>query len=149
MSIAAADSDGNRPGFVYAADNHGNLFKLDAHLRLQQRKSLKSGSSPPEIRLVGVHDYNGDGVSELLLFSFNRLLKDRNPLAPPRQGSNRFYANLALVVISQDFSKLIKSVSIAEDWGKQQGFAVKDFERPETGHYPFMALSDKITIYNY
>jgi uncharacterized caspase-like protein len=149
MSITAAESKGGEPGFLYAADNRSNLFRLDGQLRLLQQKSLENVSSPSEVRLVGVHDYTGDGDSDLLLFSFDRLLKDRNPLAPKRSGSNRFYANLTLQIISRDFSRILKKVSLAENWHKQRGFTVKDLNRPETGYYPFMALSDKITIFNY
>ena len=29
------------------------------------------------------------------------------------------------------------------------GFAVKDIDRPDTAYHPFMALSDKIKVYNY
>jgi uncharacterized caspase-like protein len=149
LSITAAASTGSRQEFLYAADNKSNLFKLDDRLNLLQKKSLKTDSSPPEIRLVGVHDYDGDGSTDLLLYSFNRLLGDRNPLAVTGPYSKVFYSNLKFQVISQDFSKLLKSVSIAEEWGKWHGFSVKDFERPEMAYYPFMALSDKITVFNY
>ncbi len=149
MSLAAAESKIGRPGSLFAVDNHGNLFRLDPQLEIRQQKSLSNGASPSDIRLVGVHDYNGDGAAELLLFSFDRLLKDRNPLEPMRPGSDRFYANLSLQIISQDFSKIVKNVSIAEDWDKKRGFAVRDVDRPGTGYHPFMALSDRIILYNY
>ncbi len=149
MSIAAAESEMSRPGSLFAVDNHGNLFRLDEQLGLLQQKYLNKGASASDFRLVGAHDYNGDGAAELLLFSFDRLLKERNPLAPARPGNNRFYANLNLQIISQDFSKIVKKVSLAEDWDKKQGFAVKDVNRPGTGYQPFMALSDRIMLYNY
>ncbi len=148
LSITAAASAGNR-GYLYAADNKGTLFKLNDRLNLLLKKALNTDSPPPEVRLVGVHDYDGDGSTDLLLYSFNRLLNDRNPLAMTRPNSKVFYSNLKFQVISQDFNKLLKSVSIAKEWGKRRGFAVKDFERPEMANYPFMALSDKITVFNY
>jgi hypothetical protein len=149
LSIAAAQSTGSRQGVVYAADNQSNLYRLDDRLNLLQKKSLKSESAPPEIRLVGVHDYDGDGHEDLLLYSFNRLLGNNDPLAVMGPNTNVFYANLKFQIISQDFSKLLKTVSIAKEWGQWRGWAVKDFKRPETAKYPFMALSDKIMVYNY
>jgi hypothetical protein len=134
---------------VYAADNKSNLYRLDDRLNLLQKRTLQTESPRPQIRLVGVHDYDGDGSAELLLYSFNRLLSSKNPLAVT--GSNRkvFYANLKFQIISQDFRQLLKSVTIAKEWGKWRGYAVKNFERPEMAYYPFMALSDKIMVYNY
>ncbi|CAB1057495.1 hypothetical protein D1BOALGB6SA_2248 [Olavius sp. associated proteobacterium Delta 1] len=149
LSIAAAHPSGPGQGFVYAADNKSNLYKLDDRLNLLQKKSLKTESPPPEIRLVGVHDYDGDGSADLLMYSFNRLLSDKNPLAEMGSTRNMFYSNLKFQIISQDFSQLLKSVSIATEWGKWRGFAVKDFERPAMAYYPFMALSDKIAVFNY
>ena len=149
LSITAAQSSGSRQGFVYAADNKSNLYRLDERLNLLQKKSLKTESAPPEIRLVGVHDYDGDGSADLLYYSFNRLLSDKNPLAVMGSNRNVFYSNLKFQIISQDFSKLLKSVSIAKEWGKWRGYAVKDIKRPAMANYPFMALSDKIMVYNY
>jgi hypothetical protein len=149
MSLAAAGADGGRPGALFAVDNQSNLYRLDRQLNILQQKSLKNSASPTDIRLVGVHDYNGDGASELLMFSFDRLLKKRNPLAARRPGRNRFYANLKLQVISTDFSHVLKNISISDRWDKQQGFAVKDLDRPGARYRPFMALSDRITVYNY
>jgi hypothetical protein len=134
---------------VYAADSKGNLYRLDDRLNLLQKKSLRTGSSPPEIRLVGVHDYGGEGSADLLFYSFNRLLTNKNPLAEMDPNRKVFYSNLKFQIISQDFSQILKSVSIAKEWGKWRGYAVKDFERPEMANYPFMALSDKIVVYNY
>jgi hypothetical protein len=149
LSVAAPASAANKPGYLYAADNKNNLFKLDDRLNLLQKKSLYPKSKPREIRLVGVHDYDGDGLTDLLLYSFHRLLSDRNPLAAPPPDSNVFYSNLQFQIISQDFSKVLKNVSIAQEWEKWRGFAVKDFDRPQMAYYPFMALSDKITVFNY
>ena len=155
LSIAAvaAASTGSGKQYLYAADNKNNLFKLDHRLNLLQKKSLnslsKSKTKPLEIRLVGVHDYDGDGSADLLLYSFRRLLSDRNPLADAKPDRKVFYSNLKFQIISQDFLKLIKSVSLADEWEKWQGFAVMDLDRPEMAYYPFMALSDKIAVYNY
>jgi len=149
LSITAAHSAGGGQGFVYAADSIGNLYRLDDRLNLLQKKSLRTGSSPPEIRLVGVHDYDGKGSADLLFYSFNRLLTNKNPLAEPDPNRKVFYSNLKFQIISQDFSQMLKNVSIAKEWGKWRGYAVKDFERPEMANYPFMALSDKIEVYNY
>jgi len=149
LSITAAQPAGNRPGFVYAADNQGNLYKLDERLNLQQKKALETESPAPEIRLVGVHDYDGDGSAGLLFYSFSRLLKNKNPLAETDPNHNGFYSNLKFQIISQDFSQMQKSVSIAKEWENRRGYAVKEFERPEMTYYPFMALSDKIMVYNY
>jgi len=149
LSMVAGPGAGSGPGLLYAADSRGNLLKLDARLNLLTRKSIQTGSSPPEVRLVGVHDYDGDGSVELLLYSFNRLLQDQNPLAMTTARHGAFYANLKFQIISQNFDTLLKSVSIADDWGKWHGFAVKDFQRPDTAYYPFMALGDKITVFNY
>jgi hypothetical protein len=118
-------------------------------LNLLQTKSLNATSPNQEIRLVGVHDYDGDGHNELLLYSFERLIKDKNPLAADGPKTKVFYSNLKFQIYSQDFSKLIKSISLSEGWEKQYGFAVTDLNRPEMPNYPFMALSDKITVYNY
>jgi uncharacterized caspase-like protein len=149
LSITTARSSGNRPGFVYAADNKSNLYRLDDRLNLLQKRTLQTESPRPQIRLVGVHDYDGDGSAELLLYSFNRLLSSKNPLAVTDSNRKVFYANLKFQIISQDFRQLLKSVSIAKEWGKWRGYAVKNFERPEMAYYPFMALSDKIMVYNY
>jgi uncharacterized caspase-like protein len=149
LSVTASQPARDRAGFLYAADNQGNLYKLDAGLKLLQKKALQAGSPAPEIRLVGVHDYAGDGSAGLLFYSFNRLLKNNNPLEPMDPSRNGFCSNLKFQIISQDFSQLQKSVSIAREWRNWRGYAVKAFERPETAYYPFMALSDKIMVYNY
>ena len=155
MSIAAAAATANGDGknFLFAADNKNNLFKLDHNLNLLQKTSLNSlseaKSKPLEIRLVGVHDYDGDGSRDLLLYSFRMLLSDRNPLAAIKPDHKVFYSNLKFQIVSHDFSRLIKSVSLADEWEKWKGFAVMDLDRPEMSYYPFMALSNKIAVYNY
>ena len=149
LSVAVTSSTSNRAEFIYAADNKMNLYKLDGRLNLMQKKSLKASSPAKEFRIVGVHDYDGDGQNDLLLYSFERLMSDKNPLTTDGPKTKVFYSNLKLQIYSQDFSKLIKSISLSEGWEKQYGFAVNDLNRPEVPHYPFMALSDKITVYNY
>ena len=153
LSLAAAPASaiGPTPEYLYAADNKSNLFKLDHQLNLLQKKSLNSLSlsTPLEIRLVGVHDYDGDGSTDLLLYSFRRLLRDKNPLAEVQSDREVFYSDLRFQILSNNFNKLIKSVSLSDEWEKRQGFAVMDLERPETAFYPFMALTDKIAVYNY
>ena len=60
-----------------------------------------------------------------------------------------FYSDMKFQILSQDFSKLIKRVSIGEGWEKRGGFTVKDLDRPNEPYYAFMALSDKVMLYNY
>jgi hypothetical protein len=149
LSMTAAQPAGGSPGYMFAADNRGNLYKLDDRLNLLQKKALETGSPAPEIRLVGVHDYDGDGSAGLLFYSFNRLLKNQNPLAQMDPDHQGFYSNVKFQIISPDFSQIQKRVFIAKQWETLGGYGVKDFERPETAYYPFMALSDKIVVYNY
>ena len=149
LSLAVSSSASNREEFVYAADNKMNLYKLDGRLNLMQKRSLKASSPAQEFRIVGVHDYNGDGQNDILLYSFERLMSDKNPLTAGGMKTKVFYSNLKFQIYSQDLSKLVKSISLSEGWEKQYGFAVTDLNRPEVPHYPFMALSDKITVYNY
>ena len=82
------------------------------------------------------------------MYSFNRLLRDKNPLAETSPNDTGFLSNLKFEVVSQDFSRILKRVTIADEWEKRGGFAVKDLDRPETAYYPFMALGDKITVFN-
>jgi hypothetical protein len=149
LSAAAASSDSNGEVVIYAADNNMTLYRLDHRLNLLQKKSLAASSSARECRIVGVHDYNGDGRNEVLLYFFERLMSDKNPLAEDGPKEKVFYSNLEFQIYSQDLSRLIKSSPLSEGWEKQYGFAVTDLNRPEGRHYPFMALSDKITVYNY
>ena len=149
VSIATDPAAGSDQGFLYAADSDGSLYQLDEQLNLLHQKKVVSGSPPPELRLVGVHDYDGDGSSELLFYSFNRLLSDRNPLTIRRANRKGFYSNLKFQVVSRNFSRLLKTVSLGEDWSQLHGFAVKDIDRPDSAYHPFMALSDKIMVYNY
>jgi hypothetical protein len=149
LSVAFSSSSSDRVKSFYAADNKLNLYRLDGRLNLIQKKALQASSATQEIRIVGVHDYDGEGQNDLLLYSFERLMNDKNPLSSERPKSKVFYSNLKLQIYSQDFSRLIKSISLSEGWEKKYGFAVTDLNRLETPYYPFMALSDKITVYNF
>jgi hypothetical protein len=149
LSAAAASSDSNGEVVIYAADNKMILYRLEHRLNLLQKKSLAASSSARECRIVGVHDYNGDGRNEILLYFFERLMSDKNPLEVNGPKGKVFYSNLIFQIYAQDFSSLIKSITLSEGWEKQHGFAVTDINRPEGRHYPFMALSHKITVYNY
>jgi hypothetical protein len=149
LSMAMAPSAATPEPGVYAADNRRTLYRLDDRLNLLQKKSLESLSSGGECRIAGVHDYDGDGRNDVLLYSFERLMSDKNPLAAVRPKGKVFYSKLKFQIYSKDFSRLIKSSSLSEGWEKQYGFTVTDLNRPEGRHYPFMALSDKIRVYNY
>lgn len=149
LSMAIESSASNREAAVYAADNRMTLYRLDGRLNLLQKKSIESLSSGGQCRIAGVHDYDGDGRNEVLLYSFERLMSDKNPLAAVRPKGKVFYSKLRFQIYSKDFSRLIKSSSLSEGWEKQYGFTVTDIKRPEGRHYPFMALSDKIRVYNY
>jgi len=148
LSVVVAESD-QEEETLYAADNRGNLFKLDDRLNLLQKKPSPAGPASSQIRLVGVHDYDGDGRQDLLMYAFNRLLRDKNPLAGTGPHESAFLSDLKFEVVSQDFSRILKRVTIADAWEQRGGFAVKDLDRPETACYPFMALADKITLFNY
>jgi uncharacterized caspase-like protein len=149
LSVIAGISDRSSERRLYAVDNKSNLIKLDNKLTQLQKKSLKAKSGSREIRLVGVHDYDGDGVDDILMYSFDRLFFPKNPFSLSGSKNRKFYSNLKFQILSQDFSKLIKSVSIGEEWDKRGGFAVKDLDRPNGPHYAFMALSEKVMLYNY
>ena len=149
LSLTVAASASSRAGSVYAADNHMNLYKLDSRLNLLQKKSLATSSPGQECRIAGVRDYDGDGRNDVLVYFFERLMSDKNPLAMDEPKAKVFYSNLKLQIYSQDLSELIKSSSLSDGWEKQYGFAVTDLDRPEAPQYPFMALSDKITVYNF
>ena len=149
LSVAITSSTSDRVESFYAADNKMNVYRLDGRLNLLQKKALQVSSAAQEIRIVGVHDYDGDGQNDLLLYSFERLMSDKNPLSADLPKSKVFYSNLKFQIYSQDFSRLIKSISLSEGWEKRYGFSVIDLNRPEAALYPFMALNDKITVYNF
>ena len=150
LSMAVDSSAVNRQAVVYAVDNQMTLYRLGGRrLNLLLKKKLEASSSARECRIVGVHDYNGDGRNEILIYFFERLMGDKNPLAVDVPMEKVFYSNLEFQIHSQDLSRMIKSSFLSEGWVKQYGFAVTDINRPEGRHYPFMALSDRITVYNY
>jgi len=149
LSVITGKSDRNSERHIYAVDNKNNLFKLDNQLKLLQKKNLNAKSGSREIRLVGAHDYDGDGVDDILMYSFNCLLFAKNPLTASGPKNKKFYSNLRFQILSQDFTKWIKNVSIGREWEKRNGFAVKDLDRPNGSFYAFMALSDKVMLFNY
>jgi len=149
LSVIAGISDGSREKHLYAVDEKNNLFKLDSQLKLQQKKLLNANSDAGEIRLVGLHDYDGDGFDDILMYSYDRLLFAKNPIAVSGMNNKKFYSNLKFQILSHDLSKLIKTVSIGDEWEKRGGFVVKDLDRPNEPYYAFMALSDKIMLFNY
>ena len=149
QSLAASAAGPGRSGYLYATDKQGNLYKLDRRLRIRHRKNLNTESEPLEIRLAGVHDYDGDGSEDVLMYSFNRRQIGNNPRSDRGPKNKVFYANMSYRILSGDLEKTIRKVSIAEKWDQWRGFKVADLDRPEMRLYPFMALSDKITVFNY
>jgi len=149
LSVIGGMSDGSSEKHLYALDKKSNLFKLDSQLKLQQKKFLNANSDDRQIRLVGLHDYDGDGVDDILMYSYDRLLFAKDPISESDTMNKKFYSNLKFQILSQDFSKLIKRVSIGDEWKKRGGFVVKDIDRPNEPFYAFMALSDKVMLYNY
>ena len=146
----AADSHGRDTGrHLYALDKKGNLFELNDRLKLLHQKSMKVRADSTEIRLVGVHDYDGDGDADILLYSFDRLFYTRNPLADAEPQRKMFYSHLGFQILSHDFSTPIKKVSVAEKWEKRGAYIVKDLDRPDNALQAFMVLGDKIAVYNY
>jgi uncharacterized caspase-like protein len=149
LSVVAGISDRSSEKHLYAVDKKSNLFKLDSQLKLQQKKFLNANSDAGEIRLVGLHDYDGDGADDILMYSYDRLLFAKNPVSESGTMNKKFYSNLKFQIFSQDFSKLIKTVSVGDDWKKRGGFVVKDLDRRNEPYYAFMALGDKVMLYNY
>ena len=149
--LGVVDGISNRSSerHLYAVDNKSNLLKLDHQLKLLQTKILDEKSGKREIRLVGVHDYDGDGVDDILMYSFERLLFSKNPFSMSDSKDRKFYSNLRFQILSQDFSKYIKRVTLKEEWHKRGGFAVKNLDRSNGPQYAFMALGEKVMLYNY
>ncbi len=139
----------NRRNFLYASDKNGIVYKLSDSLKSLAKKPMNRHSRPLIINLVGVHDYDGDNKEDLLLYSFNRLQQGRNPRSDYGSKNKVFYTNMKYQILSGDLSRKIKEVSIAEEWDKWRGFKLIDLERLEMAQYPFMALSDKITVFNF
>jgi hypothetical protein len=149
LSVIAGKSEGTKEKYLYAVDGKNNLLKLDSQLKVLQKKVLNPNSDAGEIRLVGLHDYDGDGVDDILMYSYDRLLFTKNPVSESGTKNKKFYSNMKFQILSQDFSKWIKRVSIGDDWQKRGGFVVKDLDRPNEPYYAFMALSDKVMLFNY
>lgn len=139
----------SRPNLLYATDKDGRVYHLDKDLKVITKKEMNKESIPLMITLVGVHDYDGDSDEDVLLYSFNRLQEGKNPRSDYGPRNKVFYTNMKYQIISRDLSRVIKDVSIAEEWDKWRGFKLIDLDRPEMPQYPFIALSDKITIFNY
>jgi hypothetical protein len=118
-------------------------------LKVLQKKVSNQNTESGETRLVGLHDYDGDGVDDILMYSYDRLLFAKNPVDLSGTKNKKFYSNLKFQILSQDFSKLIKRVSIGDEWKKRGGFVVKDLDRPNEPYYAFMALGDKVMLFNY
>ena len=149
LSVVAGTSGVTSEKHFYAVDKKNNLFKLDSKLKVLQKTSLNQNSASGEWRLVGLHDYDGDGVDDILMYSFDRLIYTRNPISESGAKNKKFYSNLKFQILSQNFSKLIKRVSIGDEWEERSGFVVKDLDRPNAPYFAFMALSDKVMVYNY
>ncbi len=139
----------SRPNLLYATDKNGIVYHLNKNLNVITKKPMNKESVPLMINLVGVHDYDGDSEEDVLLYSFNRLQEGKNPRSDYGPRNKVFYTNMKYQILSSDLSRVIKEVSIAEEWDKWRGFKLIDLDRPEMPQYPFVALSDKITIFNY
>jgi hypothetical protein len=139
----------NKPNLLYATDKDGVVYHLDKDLNIITKKAMNKESIPLMINLVGVHDYDGDSEEDVLLYSFNRLQEGQNPRSDYGPRNKVFYTNMKYQILSRDLSRVIKEVSIAEEWDKWRGFKLIEIDRPEMPQYPFIALSDKITIFNY
>ena len=150
LSVITGVSDRGGEQILYAVDRRSNLLKLDFRLNLVQKKRLDKEMSPSrEIRLVGFHDYDGNGIEDILMYSFDRLLYAKDPLSAAVSENKKFYSNLKFQILAQDFSQVIKNVSVGREWQKRGGFAVLDLDRRHGPYYAFMALSDRVMLYNY
>jgi hypothetical protein len=149
LSMAMTSIDSSPEIYIYAADSKMNLYKLDRRLNLLQKKALDSSSASRHLRIAGVKDYDGDGRHDLLLYSYERLLSERNPLARPNPRTKAFYSNLNLQIYSADLAVPIKRISFSSGWNKQHCFVVADIDRPQRSPSPYMVMDDEITVYNY
>ena len=138
-----------RPNLLYATDKDGRIYHLDKDLKVVTKMDMNKESIPLIINLVGVHDYDGDNEEDVLVYSFNRLQEGKNPRADYGPRNKVFYTNMKYQILSRDLSRIIKEVSIAEEWDKWRGFKLIDLDRTEMPQYPFISLSDKITIFNF
>lgn len=136
-------------GALYASDKNGTLLKLDQDLNVLRKRDMNRTTTPLIINLVGVHDYDGDNRSELLLYSFNRLQKGKNPRTDYGPRNKVFFSDMKYQVLSENLQDIERETFIAKEWDKWRGFKIVDFSRPEMSRYPFMVLSDKISLFNF
>jgi hypothetical protein len=149
LSVAASPSPSPPFRYLYATDNQMNFYRFDEQLKLLQKIQLKTSSPHQVSRVVGVHDYDGDGEMEVLAYAYDSLLIDRVPMTRPAGGTRVFHSKLSLQIYSQDLSKLLKEMSFSKGWEKMSGFAVVDLRRVQARPYPFMVLGNQIIVYNY
>ncbi len=149
LSVSASPSPSRRPRYLFATDNQMNLYQLDANLNLLQKTRQDTASPHQASRVVGIHDYDGDGENEVLVYAYESLFGSRSPLDVTGGEARVFRSNLDFKIYSQDLSRLKKRMSVSEGWKKMGRFAVVDLPRLKTRPYPFMILSDAITVYNY
>ena len=149
LSLAASPSTSRAPSYLFATDSKMNLYKLDENLKLLQKIQLKTSSPHQVSRVAGIHDYDGDGANDVLVYAYESLLGNRGPMGAAGGAARVFHSNLNLQIYSQDLSRLIKRMPLSEGWEKMSGFAVFDLHRAQARPYPFMVLSNEIVVYNY
>ncbi len=149
MSVAASPSPSRPSRNHYATDNQRNLYRFDEQLKLLQKIQLKTSSPHQASRVAGVHDYDGDGANDVLVYAYDSLLINRDAMAGAGGGPRVFHSKLSLQIYSQDLSTLLKEMSFSEGWEKMSGFAVVDLQRAQARPYPFMVLGNQIIVYNY
>ncbi len=149
LSVAASPSPSRTARYLYATDNQMNLYRFDAQLQLLQKIQLKTSSPYQASRVAGVHDYDGDGQMDVLVYAYDSLLINRDPMAGAGGDTRVFHSKLSLQIYSQDLSTLLKEMSFSEGWEKMRGFAVVDLQRVQARPYPFMVLGNQIIVYNY
>lgn len=149
LSVAASPSPSGRPRYLFATDNQMNLYQFDANLNVLQKTQQDTPSPHQASRIVGVHDYDGDGLNDVLVYAYESLFGGWSPMAAKGAEASLFQSNLNFKIYSQDLSRQIKRISVSEGWKKMGRFAVVDLPRTQTRPYPFMVLSNQITVYNY
>lgn len=149
VSMTASTLPGTKRNYLYASDKSGAVYKLSHTLSILGMRSLRPDQGRAKVELVGVHDYDGDGREEILLYTYNRLTGGREALAGSQTKDRVFYTSMRCELLSSDLSKVIRTVQIAKEWVNWRGFRVVDMDRPEAPYYPFMVLGDKITLFNF